>query len=89
VLQALFGEPASIAWARVFNVLCSSLVVALTMGLAHELGGRRTALLAGWFGALSPTLSIWGALLYTEALFVAVFVTALWLLVRMLQDERS
>jgi len=87
-LQGLSGEPANVAWGRAFNVLCSSLVVVATMGLAHELGGRRTALLAGWFGALSPALSIWAALLYTEALFVLVFVSALWLTVRMAQSER-
>lgn len=87
-LHGLCGEPANVVWARVFNVLCSSLVVVATMGLAREIAGWRTALLAGWFAALSPALSIWAALLYTEALFVLVFVAALWLLVRLLQSER-
>jgi hypothetical protein len=88
-LHGLCGEPANVMWARAFNALCSTLVVVVTMGLAREVGGRRAALLAGWFAALSPALSIWAALLYTEALFVLVFVTSLWLLVRMLQDERT
>ena len=88
-LQGFFGEPANVAWARAFNALCSTLVVVATMGLAAEVGGRRAAVLAGWFAALSPALSIWAALLYTEALFVLVFVTALWLAVRMSQSERG
>lgn len=77
ITTSLFGDAGVLA-ARVFNALCSCLVVALTMGVAHRVGGRRTAVLAGWFTALHLSMAIWAGLLYTEALFVALTLAAVW-----------
>ena len=90
-LSDLFGPEAGLVWMRAVNVIAATAVVAATMALAWELAegqpggprrGRRAALAAGWIAALSPAVAIWGALLFTEAPFVALTTSALVLLAR-------
>lgn len=87
-LRRLVGDPENIAWMRALDTLASLLVVVATMALAHTLGGRRVALVAGWFAALDLALAIWSALLFTEALYVLVFMLALCVLARAFAGAR-
>ncbi len=93
-LSDLFGPEAGLAWMRAVNVVAATAVVAATMALAWELGEgrqgrRRAALAAGWIAALSPAVAIWGALLFTEAPFVALTTSALALLARRVRVAES
>jgi len=88
-LQRLAGEAAGLALMRGLNVAAATAVVAATMALARELGGRRAALAAGWIAALSPAVAIWGGLLFTEAPFVALTTAALALLARRLNSDEG
>lgn len=83
-LGKLYGsaEPAL----RLLSVICGGAVVVPCMLLARRLWGDRAALIAGVLVALHPTLIQFSTAAMTESFFTFFIMTALYLLVRFLQD---
>lgn len=81
----LFGDRGLFA-ARVGQVLASASVGLTTMLLAYRLFGMRTARLAGLIWALYLPLAVFAHLLWNETLFLALFLPAVYQLVRVVAE---
>ena len=81
----LFGDRGLFA-ARVGQVLASASVGLTTMLLAYRLFGMRTARLAGAIWAAYLPLAVFAHLLWNETLFLALFLPAIYQLVRVVAE---
>jgi hypothetical protein len=74
---------------KLVQVLASLIVGGTTMALARELFDRRVALAAGFAWAVYLPLAAYTSLLWPETLFLALFLPALWVLVRAVRHPRE
>lgn len=87
-LTAMFGEGAADA-VRFVQIGLAVWTGVWTALMANMFGGRKAALIAAWGYALYLPLAGFTALLYSESLFLAFFVPALYQLLRYAREGRG